>query len=76
MNCWEFKKCGVEKMALRPGENGVCPAYPDHGRHCARVSGTACDGRVQGPFSSKLATCMRCGFYQSQHYDKTFRAFV
>jgi hypothetical protein len=31
VNCWEFKKCGMEKGGAKATELGVCPAYPDHG---------------------------------------------
>ena len=39
MNCWEFKKCGREKHGVKEKELGRCPAFPDHGKHCARVQG-------------------------------------
>ena len=64
MNCWEFKKCGKES---------TCPAYPDHGTHCARVAGTHCGGQVQGSFASKLVNCMECDFWKSPHHDKKYR---
>jgi hypothetical protein len=59
MNCWEFKKCGRETD---------CPAYPDHGTECARVTGTLYEGKVQGIFGMKLTTCMHCDYYRSPHY--------
>lgn len=70
MNCWEFKKCGREKGGAKANELGVCPAYPDHGKMCARVAGTLCGGEVQGTFASKLHNCMKCEFYKSEHYIK------
>jgi len=70
MNCWEFKKCGREKNGARAAELGVCPAYPDHGKSCARTAGTLCGGIVQGSFASKLANCMKCDFYKSEHYAR------
>jgi len=72
MNCWDFMKCGREKGGHRAEELGVCPAYPDHGRHCARVAGTLCNGKVQGMFALKLASCLRCDFYNCVHYDRTY----
>ena len=72
MNCWEFKKCGREKGGVNEKEKGSCPAYPEHGKHCARVVRTLCGGEVQGAFAMKLANCMNCDFYQSTHYDKTY----
>jgi hypothetical protein len=38
LNCWEFIKCGREVGGAKAQELGVCPAYPDHGRHCAKNS--------------------------------------
>jgi len=72
-NCWEFKKCGREKGGAKAKELGVCPAYPDHGKHCAQVAGTLCGGQVQGTFAMKLVNCMQCGFYQTPDYDKKYR---
>ena len=72
MNCWEMKKCGREAGGAKADELGVCPAYPDHGQHCARVAGTLCGGKVQGTHASKLASCMQCEFYQSEHYDRAY----
>jgi hypothetical protein len=72
MTCWEFKKCEREKGGAKEKEFGICPAYPDHGTHCARVAGTLCEDQVQGQFAAKLANCMNCDFYKSEHYDKTY----
>lgn len=68
MNCWEFKKCGREEGGGKAGELGVCPAYPDHGKSCARCTGTLCGGQVQGSFAMKLSSCMDCDYYKSEHY--------
>ena len=70
MNCWEFKKCGREEGGANVAEFGVCPAYPKNGNCCARVAGTYCGGEVQGEFATKLANCMDCDYYSSEHYDK------
>jgi len=73
MNCWEFKKCGRTPGGGKEKELGVCPAYPDHGKQCARVAGTFCGGKVQGVFASKLVNCMQCDFYKSPNYDRSFK---
>jgi hypothetical protein len=73
MKCWEFKKCGREGGGVKTKELGVCSAYPDHGKHCARVAGTLCGGKVQGSFAMKLSNCMRCDFYMSQDYDRAYQ---
>ena len=72
MNCWEYNKCGRERGGLAAKLHGVCPAWPDHGQQCASVAGTFCGGKVQGTFVMKLLSCMKCNFYQSEHYDKTY----
>ena len=72
MNCWEFKKCGREKGGSKATDLGICPAYPTHGQHCARVAGTLCGGEVQGSFAMKVSNCMKCDFYKSSHYDKSY----
>ena len=74
MNCWEFKKCGRETGGVNAKQFGVCPAYPNSGKTCARVAGTLCEGKVQGAFTSKLASCMKCDFYLSANYDRSYAA--
>ena len=74
MNCWEFKKCEREANGAKAKELGVyCPAYPNHGTHCAYTGGTLCGGKVQGTFAVKIANCMECDFYKSPNYDKSYR---
>lgn len=65
MNCWEFMKCGRELGGSKVKELGVCPAYPDHGRQCARVVGTLCSGEVQGSFARFTA-----GYFCARHGRK------
>ena len=75
-NCWEFKKCGREGGGANAVEMGVCPAYPDDGRICARVAGTfctLCEGGIQGTYARKLDSCLECDFYQSHHYNRAYR---
>jgi hypothetical protein len=72
MNCWEFKGCGREDGGKNVKEMGMCPAYPDNGNTCARIAGTLCGGVVQGTFALKLANCMKCDYYQSEHYNKDY----
>jgi hypothetical protein len=71
MNCWEFMKCGREEGGAKVKEEGVCPAYPDSGTKCARITGTLCKGEVQGTFATKLGNCLKCDFYKSEHYGRT-----
>lgn len=73
-NCWEIKQCHREPG----GENahlGVCPVFLatsydgiNHGklagRMCWFVSGTFCNGEVQGTFAQKKLSCMTCEVYK------------
>jgi len=56
-------------------ELGVCPATVDSssdglnggrngGRICWAVSGTFCNGEVQGTFAEKRMSCMNCDFFR------------
>jgi len=72
LNCWEFKKCGREEGGAKTAEFGVCPAYPDHGRDCAYLTGTLCGGEVQGSFAKKAANCTKCDFFQSENFDRAY----
>jgi hypothetical protein len=76
MYCWEFKHCGREKGGVKSKIEGVCPAYPSHGKHCARVVGTMCNGEVIGTFAKKIDDCLECDFYQSEHYDNNFDGVI
>ncbi len=69
-NCGEFMKCGREMGGALEREGGVCPAYPDHGRSCARLLGTLCGGEVHGSMAKKLNDCFQCKFFQSEHYER------
>lgn len=74
-NCWEFKKCGREPGGAKIGELGVCPAAIENrvnginegnngGRACWAITGTLCNGVVDGRFASKVETCLQCDFYK------------
>jgi len=86
-NCWEFKKCGREPGGSRAAELGVCPAARDTrangvnggrngGRLCWALSGTFCDGKVQGSFAEKLASCVTCEFYRLVRQEEGTRLVV
>ncbi len=70
LNCWEFLNCGRQEGGAR-ASLGVCPAYAAHGRKCAGVTGTMCTGRIHGSHAEKLLDCLRCDFYNSDHYDRS-----
>ncbi|WP_440950967.1 two-CW domain-containing protein [Methanosphaerula subterraneus] len=74
-NCWEFKECGREPGGENVSELGICPASTETltdgmnhgkngGRACWAISGTMCEGRVQGTLAAKIGTCLNCEFYQ------------
>ena len=59
-NCWEVMECGMEVCM-------TCPAYPDHGRECWKVTGTLCDhGRLRKTdLSEKIIHCRsNCEYYR------------
>ena len=75
LNCWEYKGCGRGPGGTHSSPDKICPAVTDTssdginrgtngGRCCWLVSGTFCDGKVQGIFAKKLETCFSCDFYQ------------
>ncbi|MGV1098680.1 two-CW domain-containing protein [Thiovibrio sp. JS02] len=74
-NCWEVKGCGRMPGGAMVKERGECPAvkcFPAHGIHdginggraCWAISGTFCDGAVQGSFAEKIGGCASCDFYK------------
>ena len=60
MNCWEAMECLEET-------HRSCPAYPDKGLDCWKVTGTKCaQGTiVKATALEKIAHCRSCNFYQS-----------
>ncbi len=58
MDCWEYKAC-VDKIRL------ACPAYPDNGLECWKVTGTMCDnGKISmATVIEKISFCRKCDFY-------------
>jgi signal transduction histidine kinase len=58
--CWKATKC----------DRTDCPS---HGRRdnlrCWEVSGTLCQGKVQGSLATKLGDCRRCEVYQAARRD-------
>ncbi len=84
-NCWEVKRCGREPGGDRAAERGVCPAASDRsydginggkcgGRICWAVAGTFCEGRVQGSFAEKRASCLDCNFHKKVQREERGRS--
>jgi len=69
VNCWEFRKCLKERR-------DKCPAYPNHGTHCARVQGTLDDGEEQHSIVRKFELCFKCAYYSSEYFNKFYRGLV
>ncbi|OGH96795.1 MAG: hypothetical protein A2039_00500 [Candidatus Melainabacteria bacterium GWA2_34_9] len=74
-NCWEFTNCGREPSGKNVDEFGVCPAAVNKkynglnhgkcaGRICWAVTGTFCDGNIQGTFAKKWYNCSKCDFFK------------
>lgn len=80
-NCWEFKKCGREPGGINVDKEGVCPASIlnsyhglnnglNGGRFCWVISGTMCDGEVQGTYAQKLEDCINCEFLKKVDWEE------
>ncbi len=61
MNCWEFNKCDRWKS---------CTVYPSHGRECALILGTLCNGQKQETYNDKIHHCLKCDFFRSVYHVK------
>ena len=83
LNCWEFMKCGREPGGRMADKLGVCNAAVETsthgindgkngGRACWALSGTFCEGRVQGTFASKLDNCRKCEFFKTVRREENF----
>ncbi len=59
MNCWEFMECPEETY-------NKCPAYPDRGLDCWKVTGTKCEkGKYEmETITEKVEHCRQCHFYK------------
>jgi hypothetical protein len=86
MDCWEVMRCGREPGGDRVAELGICPAALDvrcdgvngghnAGRLCWAVTGTNCEGEVQGSFAEKRLSCITCEFFERVRREEgsTFR---
>ena len=74
-NCWEYMKCGREASGINTAQLGECPAFAmEAGDACWLVTGTFCEGEVQGTHAQKIRSCMSCGFYKQ--FDFAHRAAV
>jgi len=58
MNCWEHMKCSKEVYMK-------CPAYPEKGLKCWKITGTRCaQGKyVMASLEEKIRHCRQCDFY-------------
>ena len=59
MNCWEFMKCPQDILES-------CPAHPDRGVDCWKVTGTKCgQGRhAMESVGEKIQFCRQCEYYK------------
>jgi len=74
-------KCGRHPGGDKVDKLGLCPAATDPtydgfnqgdsaGRACWIVSGTFCDGKIQGSFADKQDSCKNCAFYKKIHAEE------
>jgi hypothetical protein len=72
-NCWEVMKCGRQPGGENVDKLGICPAAISgnyngtnkgkfRGRFCWAVTGTLCEGDVQGTYAKKVMDCIHCKF--------------
>jgi hypothetical protein len=67
-NCWEIIECPPEVCE-------ACPAHPDNGRECWKLTGTKCAGGSIEKMSltRKIMHCRnKCAFYK-KHLKKLYR---
>ena len=75
LNCWDFKKCGLEPGGTNSSILGVCTAAcakwlnginfgKNGGRACWAVKGTMCDMMSQEIYAQKIKKCLACHFYK------------
>lgn len=63
LKCWEELKCDQEK----------CACFGKDPMRCWQVSGTLCNGKVQGTFAEKIGACEKCLLYKKVTVDPIFQ---
>lgn len=58
LNCWEVLHCNIKE----------CPAYGQ--KRCWTISGTMCDGEIQGDIFEKICDCKNCIVYKESCGDE------
>ncbi|WP_099468392.1 methyl-accepting chemotaxis protein [Konateibacter massiliensis] len=58
--CWEIRECNEPD----------CPAYKSENLKCWEMTGTLCDGVVQGNAASKMTNCKKCEVYVATEGDE------
>jgi DNA-binding XRE family transcriptional regulator len=57
--CWEIRECPPERKQS-------CPAWEFRAGHlCWFISGTICQGKVQGSWKKKMGLCRRCEVFRA-----------
>lgn len=85
-NCWEIMKCGRQKDGENVKNLGLCTAALSSeydgvnkgkhgGRFCWVITGTLCNGEVQGTYAKKLNSCLDCMFLK-QVIEEQGRFFI
>ena len=75
LNCWTFKKCGLEPGGYKISEYGICPAAVEEsldginsglnaGRVCWAIKNTLCDSTKHENYAHKIRKCLECSFYK------------
>lgn len=80
-------KCGRAPGGENAEKQGICPATNDPsydgfnqgdfaGRICWLLSGTFCEGKIQGSFAEKRDSCKSCNFYKKIHAQEGITEFT
>lgn len=69
INCWEYTDCGFEEGGRNAATQGVCHAYPNHGRLCTALESTQCQLGHNSPKGGLALlgrrNCQQCGFFNN-----------
>lgn len=86
LNCWTFKKCGLEPGGSNISKYGVCPAAVEESldeinsgenasRVCWAIKNTICDSMKLDNYAKKIRKCLEYSFYKlvKMQGKKTFQ---
>lgn len=63
VKCWQAKNCDKKE----------CIAYENDNLRCWQLSGTLCNGEIQGDITSKISYCEKCKVYEKVSGDEVMQ---